>query len=158
LSHINCTPTPGPLVSIAPHTTSPLVFHCASHTGPLISIAPLSLAHSSSIVLHIPAHSSPLHPYPWPTCLPLCFIYWPTCLPLCFTYQPTHLHCTPTPGSLIFHCALYTGPLVSIVPTCLHCTPTYEAQWKTSGPGKTSGPVVQDAMEMSGMSGPRVGV
>jgi hypothetical protein len=118
LSSLHPYPQPSPLVSIAPHTTSPLDFHYASHTSPLISIAPLPLAHLSSIVLHILAHSFPLYLYPW----------------------PTHLHCTPTltylssivlhtgllitiaphtTGPLIFYCTSHTSPLISIAPLSL---------------------------------------
>jgi len=87
--------------------SSSIVLHILAYLSPL---HPILLAHSSSIVLHIPAHSSPLHPYPWPT-HPThlhCILYhWPTCLPLCFICRGT----METSG------------------------PVYKAQWKMSEPG-----------------------
>ena len=90
-----------------------------------------------SIVPHLPAQLSPLHPIPCqPTCLhcasytgpfisiaphlpahssPLCLIYRPTCLHCTPSSWPTRLHHTPFPWPTHLHCTSFTGPLVSIV-------------------------------------------
>ncbi|KAG1893237.1 uncharacterized protein F5891DRAFT_1196688 [Suillus fuscotomentosus] len=115
----HCASHTGPLISIAPGTTGPLVFHCASHTGPLVSIAPLPPAHSSSIVLLIPAHPSLLYFAYRPTRLHCTPYPRPTRLQLYFSSQPTRLYCTSHTGPPV-SIALHTpGPLVPIIPISL---------------------------------------